>query len=140
MSGLKPTAYLLKGGSYEPMISPALKSTATVNPMTPSPPSLSSVSKRSLSVHGTPTAATGTHSASFAAALRKLAKQAEEPRVNPRTPSCSPRRASTGSQRSVKPTPVVTIAPTEAGGDLWWNEGSQFAETSSTDNTLRKEI
>ncbi|KAK1173590.1 genetic suppressor element 1-like, partial [Acipenser oxyrinchus oxyrinchus] len=129
------------GGSYEPMISPALKSTATVNLMTPSPPSLSSVSKRSLSIHRTPTAAAGTHSASFAAALRKLAKQAEEPRaVNPRTPSYSPRRASTGIQRSVKPTPVVTIAPTEAGDDLWWNEGSQFAETSSTDNTLRKEI
>ncbi|MGH0120657.1 UNVERIFIED_CONTAM: hypothetical protein FKN15_068232 [Acipenser sinensis] len=69
-----------ESGSYEPMISPALKSTATVNPLTPSPPNLSSVSKRRLSVRGTPTAATGTHSASFAAALRKLAKQAEEPR------------------------------------------------------------
>ncbi|KAK6490698.1 genetic suppressor element 1-like [Huso huso] len=140
MSGLKPTAYLLQGGSHEPMISPALRSTTTVNPLTPSPPSQSSVSKRSLSVHMTPTAAAGTHSASFAAALRKLAKQAEEPRVNPRTPSCSPRGASAGTQRSVKLTPVVTIAPNEAGGDLWRNEGSQFAETSATDNTLRKEI
>ncbi|XP_041101237.1 genetic suppressor element 1-like isoform X2 [Polyodon spathula] len=131
------------GGIHEPMISPALRNTVTVNPLTPSPPSLSSVSKRSLSVHRTPAAASGTHSASFAATLRKLAKQAEESRgysdssysddispassaaVNPRTPSCSPRKASAGSQRSVKPAPAVTIAPNEAGGDLWRNEGSQ---------------
>ncbi|KAK1172475.1 genetic suppressor element 1-like [Acipenser oxyrinchus oxyrinchus] len=146
MKDLNESVVFIVGGSHEPMISPALRSTATVNPVTPSPPSRSSVSKRSLSVHRTPTAAAGTHSASFTAALRKLAKQAEEPRVylgcsdssysddispvpsaavNPRTPSCSPRRASAGTQRSVKLTPVVTIAPNEAGGDLWRNEGSQ---------------
>ncbi|MGH0131311.1 UNVERIFIED_CONTAM: hypothetical protein FKN15_045535 [Acipenser sinensis] len=144
----------LCGGSHEPMISPALRSTTTVNPLTPSPPSQSSVSKRSLSVHKTPTAAAGTHSASFATALRKLAKQAEEPRVylgcsdssysddispapsaavKPRTPSCSPRRASAGTQRSVKLTPVVTIAPNEDGGDLWRNEGSQAPPSEPAD-------
>ncbi|RXM94799.1 Genetic suppressor element 1 [Acipenser ruthenus] len=90
------------GGSYEPMISPALKSTATVNPMTPSPPSLSSVSKRSLSVHGTPTAATGTHSASFAAALRKLAKQAEEPRAPSPLETPQPKVRTTLSGRIIK--------------------------------------
>lgn len=71
--------------SHEPkspslgMLSTATRTTATVNPLTPSPlngalvPSGSPATSSALSAQAAP-------SASFAAALRKLAKQAEEPR------------------------------------------------------------
>lgn len=71
--------------SHEPkspslgMLSTATRTTATVSPLTPSPlngalvPSGSPASSSALSAQAAP-------SSSFAAALRKLAKQAEEPR------------------------------------------------------------
>lgn len=61
------------------MLSTATRTTATVNPLTPSPlngalvPSGSPATSSALSAQAAP-------SSSFAAALRKLAKQAEEPR------------------------------------------------------------
>lgn len=69
---------LFIGMSHEPkspslgMISTATRTTATVSPLTPSP------LNGSIVANGSP-AAQSTHSG-FAAALRKLAKQAEEPR------------------------------------------------------------
>lgn len=75
----------VSGMSHEPkspslgMLSTATRTTATVNPLTPSPlngalvPSGSPASSSALSAQAAP-------SSSFAAALRKLAKQAEEPR------------------------------------------------------------
>ncbi|XP_076852809.1 genetic suppressor element 1-like isoform X2 [Brachyhypopomus gauderio] len=69
---------LIKGMSHEPkspslgMISTATRTTATVSPLTPSP------LNGSIVPNGSP-AAQSAHSG-FAAALRKLAKQAEEPR------------------------------------------------------------
>nr|XP_008505644.1 PREDICTED: uncharacterized protein LOC103540767 isoform X2 [Equus przewalskii] len=74
-----------KSMSHEPkspslgMLSTATRTTATVNPLTPSPlngalvPSGSPATSSALSAQAAP-------SSSFAAALRKLAKQAEEPR------------------------------------------------------------
>lgn len=71
--------------SHEPkspslgMLSTATRTTATVSPLTPSPlngsivPNGSPAASSTLSAQGAP-------SSSFAAALRKLAKQAEEPR------------------------------------------------------------
>lgn len=71
--------------SHEPkspslgMLSTATRTTATVSPLTPSPlngsivPNGSPAASSTLSVQAAP-------SSSFAAALRKLAKQAEEPR------------------------------------------------------------
>lgn len=61
------------------MLSTATRTTATVSPLTPSPlngsivPNGSPAASSTLSVQAAP-------SSSFAAALRKLAKQAEEPR------------------------------------------------------------
>lgn len=75
----------LAGMSHEPkspslgMLSTATRTTATVSPLTPSPlngsivPNGSPAASSTLSVQAAP-------SSSFAAALRKLAKQAEEPR------------------------------------------------------------
>ena len=75
----------ISGMSHEPkspslgMLSTATRTTATVNPLTPSPlngalvPSGSPATSSALSAQAAP-------SSSFAAALRKLAKQAEEPR------------------------------------------------------------
>lgn len=75
----------VSGMSHEPkspslgMLSTATRTTATVNPLTPSPlngalvPSGSPATSSALSAQAAP-------SSSFAAALRKLAKQAEEPR------------------------------------------------------------
>uniref|UniRef100_H3AAH9 Uncharacterized protein n=1 Tax=Latimeria chalumnae TaxID=7897 RepID=H3AAH9_LATCH len=73
------------GMSHEPkspslgMITPAPRSMAAVNPL--AAPSLTGTigTNGSHSVHGT-AASVGGHTASFAAALRKLAKKAEEPR------------------------------------------------------------
>lgn len=71
------------GMSHEPkspslgMISTATRTTATVSPLTPSP------LNGSIIANGSP-AAQSSHSG-FAAALRKLAKQAEEPRGKAKT-------------------------------------------------------
>ncbi|XP_045074768.1 genetic suppressor element 1-like, partial [Coregonus clupeaformis] len=78
MFGLKAPLYYLPGMSHEPkspslgMISTATRTTATVSPLTPSP------LNGSIVANGSP-AAQSAHSG-FAAALRKLAKQAEDPR------------------------------------------------------------
>lgn len=77
--------FLVSGMSHEPkspslgMLSTATRTTATVSPLTPSP------LNGSLVPSGSPAASStlpvqAAHNASFAAALRKLAKQAEEPR------------------------------------------------------------
>ncbi|KAB0392219.1 hypothetical protein E2I00_019401, partial [Balaenoptera physalus] len=89
LTGVLGTAALClrsrEGMSHEPkspslgMLSTATRTTATVNPLTPSPlngalvPSGSPATSSALSAQAAP-------SSSFAAALRKLAKQAEEPR------------------------------------------------------------
>lgn len=78
------TSLSLSGMSHEPkspslgMISTATRTTATVSPLTPSP------LNGSIVPNGSP-ASQSAHSG-FAAALRKLAKQAEEPRGKPRPP------------------------------------------------------
>lgn len=75
--------------SHEPkspslgMISTATRTTATVSPLTPSP------LNGSIVANGSP-AAQSAHSG-FAAALRKLAKQAEEPRGKVVRPASSQR-------------------------------------------------
>ncbi|XP_040489015.1 genetic suppressor element 1-like [Ursus maritimus] len=96
MFGLKPPLYYLPGMSHEPkspslgMLSTATRTTATVNPLTPSPlngalvPSGSPATSSALSAQAAP-------SSSFAAALRKLAKQAEEPRGKRRAPQAAAR-------------------------------------------------
>lgn len=79
------SSFPVSGMSHEPkspsigMLSTATRTTATVNPLTPSPlngalvPTGSPATSSALSAQAAP-------SSSFAAALRKLAKQAEEPR------------------------------------------------------------
>lgn len=79
------SSFPVSGMSHEPkspsigMLSTATRTTATVNPLTPSPlngalvPTGSPATSSTLSAQAAP-------SSSFAAALRKLAKQAEEPR------------------------------------------------------------
>lgn len=73
-----PIPSLFVGMSHEPkspslgMISTATRTTATVSPLTPSP------LNGSIVANGSP--ATQSAHSGFAAALRKLAKQAEEPR------------------------------------------------------------
>lgn len=73
-----PISSLSVGMSHEPkspslgMISTATRTTATVSPLTPSP------LNGSIVANGSP--ATQSAHSGFAAALRKLAKQAEEPR------------------------------------------------------------
>ncbi|XP_043084158.1 LOW QUALITY PROTEIN: genetic suppressor element 1 [Puntigrus tetrazona] len=119
--------------SHEPqspsagMISAAPCSMATVSPLTPSP------------VSGSPSAQSS-HSG-FAAALRKLAKQAEEPRgsissesshvsspvTNHISPVSTPKRVAMGTSLG-PPTctpPVVTIAPTKTVNGFWRSEGRQ---------------
>ncbi|XP_016525878.1 uncharacterized protein LOC103136608 [Poecilia formosa] len=134
--------------SHEPkspslgMISTATRTTATVSPLTPSP------LNGSIVANGSP-AAQSSHSG-FAAALRKLAKQAEEPRAassissesspvsspatNHSSPVSTPKRGPLGpgpvlvppAGHSVPNTPpVVTIAPTKTSNGLWRNEGRQ---------------
>uniref|UniRef100_G3PTY9 Gse1 coiled-coil protein n=1 Tax=Gasterosteus aculeatus TaxID=69293 RepID=G3PTY9_GASAC len=138
--------------SHEPkspslgMISTATRTTATVSPLTPSP------LNGSLVANGSP-ANQSAHSG-FAAALRKLAKQAEEPRAassissesspvsspatNHSSPVSTPKRGPLGpgpvlvppAGHSVPNTPpVVTIAPTKTSNGLWRSEGRQQADS-----------
>lgn len=93
--------------SHEPkspslgMLSTATRTTATVNPLTPSPlngalvPSGSPATSSALSAQAAP-------SSSFAAALRKLAKQAEEPRGKRRA---RPGQPAEGGESTVLPGP-----------------------------------
>ena len=93
--------------SHEPkspslgMLSTATRTTATVSPLTPSPlngalvPSGSPASSSALSAQAAP-------SSSFAAALRKLAKQAEEPRGKRRA---RPGQPAEGGESAVPPHP-----------------------------------
>ncbi|XP_026712707.1 genetic suppressor element 1 [Athene cunicularia] len=138
--------------SHEPkspslgMLSTATRTTATVSPLTPSPlngsivPNGSPAASSTLSVQAAP-------SSSFAAALRKLAKQAEEPRgssissesspvsspaTNHSSPASTPKRGPMGpiivppGGHSVPSTPpVVTIAPTKTVNGVWRSEGRQ---------------
>ncbi|XP_076989333.1 genetic suppressor element 1 isoform X2 [Tamandua tetradactyla] len=142
------------GMSHEPkspslgMLSTATRTTATVNPLTPSPlngalvPGGSPASSSALSAQAAP-------SSSFAAALRKLAKQAEEPRgsslssesspvsspaTNHSSPASTPKRVPMGpiivppGGHSVPSTPpVVTIAPTKTVNGVWRSESRQDA-------------
>ncbi|KAJ7413768.1 Gse1 coiled-coil protein [Willisornis vidua] len=128
------------------MLSTATRTTATVSPLTPSPlngsivPNGSPAASSTLSVQAAP-------SSSFAAALRKLAKQAEEPRgsslssesspvsspaTNHSSPASTPKRGPMGpiivppGGHSVPSTPpVVTIAPTKTVNGVWRSEGRQ---------------
>ncbi|MXQ86348.1 hypothetical protein E5288_WYG003065 [Bos mutus] len=143
---------LVRGMSHEPkspslgMLSTATRTTATVNPLTPSPlngalvPSGSPATSSALSAQAAP-------SSSFAAALRKLAKQAEEPRgsslssesspvsspaTNHSSPASTPKRVPMGpiivppGGHSVPSTPpVVTIAPTKTVNGVWRSESRQ---------------
>ncbi|KAM6224703.1 genetic suppressor element 1 [Rhynchocyon petersi] len=154
MFGLKPPLYYLPGMSHEPkspslgMLSTATRTTATVSPLTPSPlngglvPGGSPAPSSALSAQAAP-------SSSFAAALRKLAKQAEEPRgsslssesspvsspaTNHSSPASTPKRVPMGpiivppGGHSVPSTPpVVTIAPTKTVNGVWRSEGRQDA-------------
>ncbi|XP_005345824.2 genetic suppressor element 1 isoform X6 [Microtus ochrogaster] len=142
----------MKGMSHEPkspsigMLSTATRTTATVNPLTPSPlngalvPTGSPATSSTLSAQAAP-------SSSFAAALRKLAKQAEEPRgsslssesspvsspaTNHSSPASTPKRVPMGpiivppGGHSVPSTPpVVTIAPTKTVNGVWRSESRQ---------------
>uniref|UniRef100_A0A673HWR9 Genetic suppressor element 1-like n=1 Tax=Sinocyclocheilus rhinocerous TaxID=307959 RepID=A0A673HWR9_9TELE len=128
--------------SHEPkspslgMISAAPCSMATVSPLAPSPISGAVVA------NGSP-AAQSAHSG-FAAALRKLAKQAEEPRgsisseslhvsspvTNHISPVSTPKRVAMGTSLG-PPTgtpPVVTIAPTKTVNGFWRSEGRQVRQ------------
>ncbi|TRY95340.1 hypothetical protein DNTS_034099, partial [Danionella cerebrum] len=102
------------------LLSAAPCSMATVCPLTPSP------ANGAVSANGSPPSQSG--HAGFAAALRKLAKQAEEPRgsvsdsshvsspTNHVSPVTTPKRVAMGTSLgppTVTP-PVVTIAPTKA--------------------------
>ncbi|XP_040838204.1 genetic suppressor element 1 isoform X2 [Ochotona curzoniae] len=152
MFGLKPPLYYLPGMSHEPkspslgMLSTATRTTATVNPLTPSPlngalvPSGSPATSSALPAQAAP-------SSGFAAALRKLAKQAEEPRgsslssepspvsspaTNHSSPASTPKRVPMGpiivppGGHSVPSTPpVVTIAPTKTVNGVWRSESRQ---------------
>ncbi|XP_026569816.1 genetic suppressor element 1 isoform X1 [Pseudonaja textilis] len=143
-------AFLCKGMSHEPkspslgMLSTATRTTATVSPLAPSPingalvPSGSPAANSTLQVQAVP-------SSSFAAALRKLAKQAEDPRgssissesspvsspaTNHSSPASTPKRGPMGplivppGGHSVPNTPpVVTIAPTKTVNGIWRSEG-----------------
>ncbi|KAL4630252.1 genetic suppressor element 1-like isoform X4 [Arapaima gigas] len=142
MFGLKPPLYYLPGMSHEPkspslgMISATPRTTATVTPL---------ALNGSVVPNGSP-AVQSTHSG-FAAALRKLAKQAEEPRgssissesspvsspaTNHSSPVSTPKRGPAGpiivppGGHSVPSTPpVVTIAPTKTVNGLWRSESRQ---------------
>ncbi|KAF0041231.1 hypothetical protein F2P81_007129 [Scophthalmus maximus] len=115
------------------MISTATRTTATVSPLSPL-------------TNGNAVAQSG--NSGFAAALRKLAKQAEDPRgsvlsgesspvSSPATshssPVSTPKRGSVGSLlgqtrgHGVPSTPpVVTIAPTKTSNGLWRADGRQM--------------
>ncbi|XP_045149723.1 genetic suppressor element 1 isoform X2 [Echinops telfairi] len=142
----------MKGMSHEPkspslgMLSTTTRTTATVSPLTPSPlngalvPGGSPATSSALPVQAAP-------SSSFAAALRKLAKQVEEPRgsslssesspvsspaTNHSSPASTPKRVPMGpiivppGGHSVPSTPpVVTIAPTKTVNGVWRSESRQ---------------
>ncbi|KAM4619517.1 genetic suppressor element 1-like [Polymixia lowei] len=138
MFGLKAHQYYLPGMNNESkspslgMISTATRTTATVSPLSPL-------------TNGNAVAQSA--NSGFAAALRKLAKQAEDPRgsslsgesspvSSPATshgsPVTTPKRASLGPLlgqargHAVPSTPpVVTIAPTKTSNGLWRAEGRQ---------------
>ncbi|XP_078066705.1 genetic suppressor element 1 isoform X2 [Mustelus asterias] len=138
--------------SHEPkspslgMISTATRTTATVSPLNPSSLNGSIVPNGSPAANST-LSVPSAHSASFAAALRKLAKQAEEPRgssissesspvsspaTNHSSPASTPKRGPIGpilvppAGHSVPSTPpVVTIAPTKTVNGLWRSESRQ---------------
>lgn len=117
------SSFPVSGMSHEPkspsigMLSTATRTTATVNPLTPSPlngalvPTGSPATSSALSAQAAP-------SSSFAAALRKLAKQAEEPRGKrhqatsswdvPSPPCTSLAGVATGDSC---PQPVVHLCP-----------------------------
>ncbi|XP_072365894.1 genetic suppressor element 1-like isoform X2 [Scyliorhinus torazame] len=158
MFGLKPSMYFFPGMSHEPkssslsMISATQRTTATVNPLTPSSlngPVVTNGNPSSLGASN----ARGVHTASFAAALRKLAKQAEDPRgsshgserspisspaANHSSPAGTPKRppgtiiVPPGSQTAANTPPVVTIAPTQTVNGLWRGDSRQ-----PSDSTLR---
>ncbi|KAM9373981.1 LOW QUALITY PROTEIN: genetic suppressor element 1-like [Phaethornis superciliosus] len=166
MFGLKPPLYYLPGMSHEPkspslgMLSTATRTTATVSPLTPSPlngslvPNGSPAASTTLSVQAAP-------SSSFAAALRKLAKQAEEPRgsslssesspvsspaTNHSSPASTPKRGPMGpiivppGGHSVPSTPpVVTIAPTKTVNGVWRSEGRQEAGSRGSSSSSGRE-
>ncbi|TSM52236.1 Genetic suppressor element 1 [Bagarius yarrelli] len=135
--------------SHEPkspslgMISTATRTTATVSPLTPSPISATVLANGN-------TASQSAHSG-FAAALRKLAKQAEEPRgpnsisgesspvsspaTNHSSPVGTPKRGplvtgqglgAPSAAHGVSSTPpIVTIAPTKTVNGMWRSDGRQ---------------
>ncbi|XP_077104287.1 genetic suppressor element 1 isoform X3 [Siphateles boraxobius] len=160
MFGLKAPLYYLPGMSHEPkspslgMISTATRTTATVSPLTPSP------LNGSIVPNGSP-ASQSAHSG-FAAALRKLAKQAEEPRAgssissesspvsspatNHSSPVSTPKRGPMGpvivppGGHSVPSTPpVVTIAPTKTVNGLWRSESRPVREAESCPRGLSRD-
>ncbi|KAM4573187.1 genetic suppressor element 1-like isoform 1-T1 [Odontesthes bonariensis] len=139
MFGLKTPHFFLQGMNHESnkstslgMISTATRTTATVSPLSPL-------------TNGNAVAQSA--NSGFAAALRKLAKQAEDPRgsalsgesspvSSPATshssPVTTPKRGSLGSllgqnrgQGVPSTPPVVTIAPTKTNNGLWRAEGRQ---------------
>ncbi|XP_022057531.1 genetic suppressor element 1-like isoform X1 [Acanthochromis polyacanthus] len=139
MFGLKTPHFYLQGMNHESnkspslgMISTATRTTATVSPLSPL-------------TNGNAVAQSA--NSGFAAALRKLAKQAEDPRgsalsgesspvSSPATshssPVTTPKRGSLGPLlgqnrgHSVPGTPpVVTIAPTKTSNGLWRADGRQ---------------
>ncbi|KAM5137899.1 genetic suppressor element 1 [Mantella aurantiaca] len=166
MFGLKPPLYYLPGMNHEPksasigMLSTATRTTATVSPLTPSPingslvPNGSPAANSALSVQSAP-------SSSFAAALRKLAKQAEEPRgssistesspvsspaTNHSSPASTPKRGPMGpiivpsAGHTVPNTPpVVTIAPTKTVNGVWRSEARQQSDGVSRASGLSRE-
>ncbi|XP_063103835.1 genetic suppressor element 1 isoform X4 [Cavia porcellus] len=155
------------GMSHEPkspslgMLSTATRTTATVNPLTPSPlngalvPSGSPATSSALSAPAAP-------SSSFAAALRKLARQAEEPRgsslssesspvsspaTNHSSPASTPKRVPMGpiivppGGHSVPSTPpVVTIAPTKTVNGVWRSESRQDASSRGSGGGGRERL
>ncbi|KAM9854688.1 genetic suppressor element 1-like [Aulostomus maculatus] len=143
MFGLKTPRFYLPGMNHESnktpslgMISTATRTTATVSPLSP--------------LTNGNAVAQSTNSG-FAAALRKLAKQAEDPRgaalsgesspvSSPATshssPVTTPKRSSLGpllaqSRGHAIPStpPVVTIAPTKTSNGLWRTDGRQAEPT-----------
>ncbi|XP_030366935.1 genetic suppressor element 1-like [Strigops habroptila] len=142
------------------MLSTTTRTTATISPLTLSPlnssivPNGSPAASSTLSVQAAP-------SSSFAAALRKLAKQAEEPRgssissesspvsspaTNHSSPASTPKRGPMGpiimppGGHSVPSTPpVVTIAPTKTVNGVWRSEGRQ-QEAGSQGSSSRERL
>ncbi|XP_071357772.1 genetic suppressor element 1-like isoform X2 [Trachinotus anak] len=139
MFGLKTPHFYLPGMNHESnkssslgMISTATRTTATVSPLSPLP-------------NGN--AVAQSTNSGFAAALRKLAKQAEDPRgsalsgesspvsspatshnspvTTPKRGSLGPLLAQTRGHCGPSTPPVVTIAPTKTSNGLWRADGRQ---------------